>query len=60
MLIFFSVYVATYCAFAFAYLGQPDRCLEGVKGSFASSLWFSVQTASTIGEARTAALPHTV
>ena len=46
---FFSAYVAFYALFATAYALQPGGCLEGAHG-FAGALWFSVQTASTIGE----------
>jgi hypothetical protein len=46
--IFFSIYIAEYCLFALLYLWQPDDCIEGVR-HFANALWFSVQTASTIG-----------
>ena len=47
--VFFSAYVAFYALFATAYALQPGGCLEGAHG-FAGALWFSVQTASTIGE----------
>ncbi|KIZ05029.1 ATP-sensitive inward rectifier potassium channel 1 [Monoraphidium neglectum] len=55
--IFFSIYIAEYCLFALLYLWQPDDCIEGVR-HFANALWFSVQTASTIGYGKMAPSQH--
>jgi hypothetical protein len=38
-----------YLLFALLYLALPDGCVHG-RVSFSSALWFSVQTAATIGE----------
>ncbi|KAI8477201.1 MAG: inward rectifier potassium channel-domain-containing protein [Monoraphidium minutum] len=55
--VFFAIYMLEYTAFALAYLAQPDACIEGV-GRFANALWFSVQTASTIGYGRLVPSPQ--
>ncbi len=46
--IFFSVYVLEYLLFALLYLSQPDSCVPHVN-RLPIALWFSVQTAATIG-----------
>jgi hypothetical protein len=38
-----------YVVFALFYIFQPDECLSGVH-HFSHAMWFSVQTAATIGE----------
>lgn len=45
--LFFAVYIVEYVLFALVYMWQPDHCTEAT--TFAAALWFSVQTAATIG-----------
>ena len=49
VLVFFSTYLAEFCAFALLYWLMPRGCMVGVDGSFAHALWMSSRTASTLG-----------
>ncbi|PNH10296.1 ATP-sensitive inward rectifier potassium channel 1 [Tetrabaena socialis] len=48
LIVFFAVYLSEYVVFALLYLTQPDRCVGGTM-KFSHALWFSVQTAATLG-----------
>ncbi|EFJ45008.1 hypothetical protein VOLCADRAFT_118521 [Volvox carteri f. nagariensis] len=48
LLVFFCVYLTEYLIFALLYLTQPDRCVGGIM-KFSHAMWFSVQTAATLG-----------
>jgi hypothetical protein len=48
ILIFFFIYVIEYFLFALLYLWQPNHCIPHIK-HLRIALWFSVQTAATIG-----------
>ncbi|MEW5312482.1 MAG: hypothetical protein WDW38_004114 [Sanguina aurantia] len=46
--VFFAVYVLQYVLFALLYLTQPDICV-GATMKWSHAIWFSVQTAATLG-----------
>ncbi|WIA28908.1 hypothetical protein OEZ86_011432 [Tetradesmus obliquus] len=48
ILIFFFIYIMEYILFALLYLWQPNHCIPHIK-HLRIALWFSVQTAATIG-----------
>ncbi|GLC59523.1 hypothetical protein PLESTB_001496500 [Pleodorina starrii] len=48
LLVFFCVYLTEYLLFALLYLTQPGRCVGGTM-KFPHAMWFSVQTAATLG-----------
>ncbi|GIL50902.1 hypothetical protein Vafri_6867 [Volvox africanus] len=48
LLVFFCVYLTEYLFFSLLYLTQPDHCVGGVM-KFSHAMWFSVQTAATLG-----------
>eukprot|EP00798_Chlamydomonas_sp_ICE-L_P010180 gene10180-8086_t len=48
LLLFFSAYLLEFFVFGLLYLSMPAGCVVGHMG-FSHAMWFSVQTASTIG-----------